>query len=226
MPEGGTVSIETHVAESVGGVRLGVSDDGEGMPPDVEARAFEPFFTTKPQGEGTGLGLATVYGVVTQSGGRIELASTPGEGTEVIAEFPAASGPPDPEPEPEPAGGERREEAKRTVLLVEDDDVVRALSARILTEAGHRVLEVADPVKAVAIATKHEGPIDVLLTDMVMPRLSGSELARRVLSERPETAVVFVSGYPGSGHEDRPLLRKPFTPDSLLAAVRDAGAAS
>jgi PAS domain S-box-containing protein len=222
LPEGGTVSIETQVGEQMDGVRLRVFDDGEGMAPDVAARAFEPFYTTKSAGQGTGLGLATVYGVVTQSGGRIELSSAVGEGTEVIAQFPHAPPPAHPAA-PEPPETERLEGPERTVLLVEDNDVVRALAARILTEAGHRVLEVADPVRALALAEEHQGPIDVLLTDMVLPRLSGSELARRVRSERPETAVVFVSGYPQSGQEARPLLRKPFTPDSLLAAVRDAG---
>jgi two-component system cell cycle sensor histidine kinase/response regulator CckA len=223
---GGTVRIATELIEPSRDVRLRVVDDGDGMAPEVEARAFEPFFTTKPQGEGTGLGLATAYGVVTQSGGRVELRSTPGEGTEVVAHFPPAPGSPLPtEPAAEPPESQR-DTAVRTVLLVEDEDIVRGVAARILSEAGYRVLAVSDPVQALALAERHDGPLHLLLTDMVMPQLSGSELARRVRQMRPEAEVLFMSGHPEAGHEGRTLLHKPFTPDDLLAAVRNVSAPS
>jgi two-component system, cell cycle sensor histidine kinase and response regulator CckA len=123
-------------------------------------------------------------------------------------------------PEPEPAAA-RWDGAGRTILLVEDDDVVRSLAARILSEADHRVLEVPDPVQALALAERYDAPIDLLLTDMVMPQVSGSELARRLREQRPDLAVLYMSGLADRVRDSRSLLRKPFTPGGLLAAVRN-----
>jgi PAS domain S-box-containing protein len=225
LPEtGGLVKIETEPGATPEEVTLRVRDDGEGMSAEVAARAFEPFFTSKAPGEGTGLGLATVYGVVTQSGGRVGLSSAPGGGTTITAQLPRASGMPTPAAVTSEPAEAREEVTGRTILLVEDDDIVRTLAARILSEAGNRVLEVADPVQALSMAERHDGPIHLLLTDMVMPQLSGSELARRVRERRPETAVLFMSGHPESGREGPRLLHKPFTPEDLRAAVRNVGA--
>jgi PAS domain S-box-containing protein len=228
MGRGGTVRLETEVVEESREVCLRVRDDGEGMTPEVAARAFEPFFTSKPPGQGTGLGLATVYGVVTQSGGRVDLSSAPAAGTTVTAQLPPATGAPLPSlPQAEAGPGDPQQDGDgKTILLVEDDDIVRALAARILSEGGYRVLEVSDPVQALALAERHDGPIHLLLTDMVMPQLSGSELARRLREQRPETDVLYMSGHPESGREGRTLLHKPFTPDDLRAAVRNVGAAA
>ncbi len=223
MANGGSVRIETDSTDTDGQVRLRVADEGEGMSPEIAARAFEPFFTSKPAGQGTGLGLATVYGVVTQSGGRVDLSSTPGKGTIVTAHLPRASGKPSPTAVTTEAP-EREGAVGQTILLVEDDDIVRTLAARILSEAGHRVLEVPDPVQALALAERHDGPIHLLLTDMVMPQLSGSELARRLRERRSETAILFMSGHPESGREGPNLLHKPFTPEDLRTAVLNVGA--
>lgn len=174
-------------------VVLTVSDTGRGMDADTRARVFEPFFTTKGTGEGTGLGLATAYGFVKQTGGYIWVDSEPGEGTTVTVALPVTPGArPARLARPEataPGGG------TETVLLVEDEEVVRAVIAEILEEAGYRVLPAANGREAFELASAFEGAIEVLLTDWIMPEMGGPEIAERLRLERPELRVVFMSGY-------------------------------
>ena len=222
MPGGGRLSIElTNDMDSAEGrVRLTVRDSGHGMTPDVVERAFEPFYSTKPKGQGTGLGLATVYGIVTQAGGRIEIDSNPGEGTAVCVLLPATEADPAALPEAgelagTPACGE-------TILVVEDEDAVRRLTCRILARQGYRVLEAANGLHALATWDEQGGDIDLLLTDVVMPGMSGKELAEQIGIE-----PVFMSGYTDDvvlrhGVEGLRLVQKPFDAETLLSAVRSA----
>ncbi|HEY6060180.1 MAG TPA: PAS domain S-box protein, partial [Gemmatimonadales bacterium] len=173
-------------------VRLTVSDTGEGMTPEVKAHLFEPFFTTKEVGKGTGLGLATVYGIVHQSGGFITVDSEPDCGTRFVIFLPAAEAP---EQEPAPAVAEPAAAGSGTVLLVEDEAGVRRLAREVLSRYGYRVLEAGDGNEALRVAGAYEGPIDLLLTDVVMPGMSGAELAERFHALRPEAAVLYASGY-------------------------------
>ncbi|MDQ3587623.1 MAG: PAS domain S-box protein [Actinomycetota bacterium] len=236
MPEGGTLAIETHsdgrpdaAASSTGGVRLVVRDNGEGMPPEVASHALDPFFTTKPPGQGTGLGLATVYGVVTRAGGRVDLSSQPGEGTQATIRLPAASGP---RSEGLAASGAEEEAPAgqgETVLVVEDEDAVRRVAVRILEDAGYQVIHEGDPARALDLLESRDKPLDLLLTDVVMPGLSGGELAHRIPESHPETRVLFMSGY---APDERPhkdavqpydhMVAKPFSPRTLLSAVARA----
>jgi CheY-like chemotaxis protein len=183
-------------------------------------RAFEPFFSTKPKGEGTGLGLATVYGIVTQAHGTIEIASSPGTGTTIVVLLPAtdASVPHDPEPDDAARAAANGE----TILVVEDEAAVRKLTCRILTRAGYEVLEASDGELALATWDKHAGEIDLVVTDVVMPGMSGKELA-----EQLDTEPVFMSGYTDDvmlrhGVEGPRLVQKPFDAQTLLGAVRSA----
>lgn len=206
-------------------VRLVVSDTGRGMSQDEVEHAFEPFFTTKPKGEGTGLGLATVFGIVTQARGAVAIDSEPGEGTTVTIHIPATDKParaldettPSPHPDGRPA----------TILVVEDEEAVRSLACRILSQSGYRVIEASGPENALTEWERHAGGVDLLLTDVVMPAMSGTELASRLASRDPDLAQVFMSGYAddvvlghGLGEGSAQLLDKPFTADELLAAVR------
>ena len=173
-------------------VCLEVADNGRGMSPEVASRAFEPFFTTKPDGKGTGLGLSTVYGIVTHAGGDVELETELGRGTTVRILWPAvegtaASAP----PHDEPAGGRRSE----TVLLVEDDAAVRALVARMLAREGFRVIEAIDAVEALNMVDDDQPELDLLVTDVIMPRMTGPELALALQPSYPELPMVFMSGY-------------------------------
>ena len=237
MPDGGQLKIETeqvafddeyvaeHFAVTPGRyVMIAVSDTGIGMDRETRAHIFEPFFTTKERGKGTGLGLATTYGIVRQSGGHIWLYSEPGEGTTFKAYFPlvedevsatAAELPPT-------AGG------TETILLVEDEPSVRELARLILERRGYRLLVAADPLEALAIVEDHEAPIDLLVSDVVMPLLSGPELAARVRALRPEMRTLFLSGYTeelvgskGGLRATDGFLSKPFTPDALARKVRE-----
>lgn len=238
MAGGGTLVVETanvDVSEDFSGastelaagsyVRLSVSDTGGGMSPEVAARAFEPFFTTKPKGEGSGLGLATVYGIVTQAGGHVHLYSEPGAGTSVRVYWPAT----------EDEGRPRRRKplvrdtrgGGETVLVVEDEDQVREIVQRVLSKNGYSVLAAGDGIEALALADAHEGEIHLLLTDVVLPRISGKELVDTILSRSPSTRILFMSGYPqdvlehGTIQGGLPLIEKPFTPQALLRRVRE-----
>jgi len=192
---------------------------------------FEPFFTTKPVGKGTGLGLAAVHGFVAQSHGSITVTSEPGRGTSFRIVLPAADAVPAHGQAP---GSEKTPLAHgvETILLVEDEDGVRALTERVLLRAGYCVLTAATGAEAEAIAEKHVGPIDVLLTDVVMPDRAGPALAEQLLVRHPEMKVLYVSGYTddavvrrGVMQESMPLLQKPFSPNVLTRKIRDVLAA-
>jgi CheY-like chemotaxis protein len=206
-------------------VLFAVSDTGLGMTADVKEHLFEPFFTTKEVGKGTGLGLATVYGIVRQSGGMIAVDSEPGRGTRFRIYFPSAEStipmPRATPPEPEVVG-------TGTVLLVEDEPGVRHLARDVLSRYGYRVIEAADGIDALRMVEGQEAAIDLLLTDVVMPGMSGAELARRFRELRPDIRVLYASGYAdeavvshGVPHDGSPFLQKPFEPDDLVRRVRE-----
>ena len=238
MPRGGTLAVVT-AAVTIGAghpaaeadtppgayARLVVMDDGHGMDDGVRRRAFDPFFTTKGPGKGTGLGLSTVHGIVHQSGGLVWIESEPGGGTRVSVALPIVAGAPAPDA-PQPAAQLPPAEG-RTVLVVEDEPMVRGLVSRTLRGAGYRVLLAEDGEHGLAVARASDSPIHLLVTDVVMPRLGGLELARRLGEERPGLPVLFISGYPNEGDEaldlERPgsaFLQKPFSPATLLQRVR------
>jgi two-component system cell cycle sensor histidine kinase/response regulator CckA len=234
MPHGGNLVIDTGAVtvgpdesdELVPGeyVRLRVNDSGKGMTAEVAERAFEPFFTTKASGEGTGLGLATVYGVVTQAGGGVRITSSPGLGTTVTVLLPAGSVLPAPAPEPAPVDTCGHGE---TLLVVEDEAALRDVAGRILSGAGYQVLAADGGVQALELAARHEGAIDLLVSDVVMPGMLGKELAERLTGVRPDTRVLYMSGYAqpvlasqGTLDPGVVLLEKPFTAADLLRAVR------
>ncbi len=240
MPNGGRLTIATaNVAPDEdprgadagawpgGWVVLAVSDTGCGMPADVRERIFEPFFTTKEPGKGTGLGLSTVYGIVQQSDGRIQVDSEVGQGTVVRIYLPRVTIAPE---APEPPRAPRRLTGDgQTILLVEDDDVVRALTRRVLERAGYRILEAGNAVEAIDRFSDHAPEIDLLLTDVIMPGMSGRELAQQLRAARPELGVVYMSGYTedeiihhGGVRGDVTLITKPFTPDGLSQVIHDA----
>ncbi|GIF20481.1 PAS domain S-box-containing protein [Actinoplanes tereljensis] len=226
MPRGGTITIETDdlVADPGHFVRLRFSDTGTGMPPEVIERAFEPFYTTKPAGKGTGLGLATVYGIITAAGGDLSISSKAGLGTTFTILMPTTDAEPAAPAEPEAAPVDYR---RGTILAVEDEPALRDVLQRILAGAGHEVLIAADGPAALALATGHPGRIDVLLTDVVMPHMLGKDLAERFLAACPGAGVLFMSGYArpalasqGTLDPDVPLVEKPFSKNQLLAAVQ------
>jgi CheY-like chemotaxis protein len=224
LPDGGRVVLRT--GREGERVWLTVEDDGVGMPPDVAGRAFEPFFTTKPPGEGSGLGLATVYGIVTGAGGLIDLRSEVGEGTTVRIGLPTTDAAVEPSPRAPRRPGARGQE---TVLLADDEEAVRETARRILADAGYEVLTAASGEEALEVADGFEGPIHLVVTDLVMPRVGGSELARRLAGIRPGVGVLFMSGYsrelfegPGAGEPGISLLEKPFDGPTLLGRVRTA----
>ena len=228
MPHGGTVTIETRNVEGPEpGVTLVVKDTGCGMDGETRSRMFEPFFTTKGPGHGTGLGLATVYGIVKQHEGTIAVDSAPGAGTTIritLSRVAAADEVLEDlrvRPRTRPSGYE-------TILLVDDDEGVRQLARDILRMHRYRVVEAASPLHAIALAEAHAGVIDLLVTDVVMPGMSGRELAARLARLRPGMRILYTSGYPGQtiashgvldGHAA--LLRKPFAVETLTGAVRD-----
>jgi PAS domain S-box-containing protein len=205
-------------------VRLEVADTGVGMPPDVADRAFEPFFTTKQKGHGTGLGLATVFGIVTEAGGAVSIHSVPGRGTTVRTHFPAVAAEP---PEEDDFDDEEIPAARSaTVLVVEDEDPVREVARRILTAEGYQVLCAADPLDALRLCQDDACTIDLVLTDVVMPGFSGPELMEKVRRFRPDIRALYMSGYPEDllvhrhrFDEDVEVIGKPFTADSLLRMV-------
>lgn len=205
-------------------VVLSVSDTGMGMDKMTQSRIFEPFFTTKPFGQGTGLGLSTVLSIVEQSGGAIKVESQPGEGARFRIYFPRCD---ESAKAMRPAGAEAARGGAETILLVDDAGSLRGLMRRLLEGGGYRVLDSGDPGVALRIAEEHPGRIPLLITDVVLPGFSGADLAARVTGKRPETKVLYISGFddeavapelaPGNG---RAFLKKPFTQDDLLKKVR------
>jgi PAS domain S-box-containing protein len=237
MRDGGKLTIDTantDVDEAYAAGRPGlkpgryaqvrVTDTGLGMDRATLQRAFEPFFTTKPKGQGTGLGLATVHGIVNQAGGYVALYSEPGLGTRVTVLLPATdSAPVAEEPVPPPVHVVARE----TILVVEDDDDLRDVVERILANNGYQVITAGSGQEAIEAAREHDGHIDLLLTDVVMPQMQGNELARLIAADRPELRVLFMSGYAqhalgasGTLEPGSILLEKPFTEPTVLALVR------
>jgi PAS domain S-box-containing protein len=203
-----------------------VSDDGIGMDAQTRSRVFEPFFTTKKAGRGTGLGLATVFGIVKQSGGTVLVKSDVGRGSVFDAYLPISDEPLAEEPAPQKPVGRT---GSALILVAEDDSTVRHVVVTVLRRAGYRVLEAADPQHAVDLAREQPGKIDLLLTDVVMPVMNGKELARQLCVQRPELAVLYMSGYSDEAIVHRGvldtgvhLLAKPVTPDQLLKAVAEA----
>ena len=233
MPGGGRLTIETaqlvldgeqakmHPGVEPGRhVMLAVTDSGIGMEPGVRERIFEPFFTTKEIGKGTGLGLSTVYGIVQQSGGTIQVYSEPGHGSTFKIYLPSVDDPAEQSPRPEapPRGG------TETVLVCEDEPALRELAREVLEEYGYTVLEACDGGEALEVAAAHAGPIALLVTDVVMPRMNGSELAARLCAER-SLRVVYMSGYTETSMmrgqaADAAFLQKPFSPLVLARTVR------
>jgi PAS domain S-box-containing protein len=221
MPDGGTLSIGVRRAGE--GVTITVADDGHGMAPDVRERAFEPFFTTKEAGEGTGLGLATVHGIITEAGGTVDIASEPGRGTTVTIRLPRAHG--EAPPPEEPTGPAEHAPAAARVMVVEDQDPVRRQAVRLLRAHGYEVFEAAGAEEALRAWPE----VDVLVTDVVMPGMTGQELAQAARDRSPGLRVVFMSGHTEdvivrNGARDRALafVQKPFTRDSLLRAIENA----
>ena len=237
MPQGGKLTLElshTELNASYAGIHnispgtyvmLAVSDNGCGMTSDVRQRAFEPFFTTKEVGSGTGLGLATVYGIVRQSGGHIWLYSEPGVGTTFKIFFPSVDA------REEPSGEAVHEIVPRgteTILVVEDDPAVRLLVEEILGSIGYHVVSAEDGPSALRVSGQHRGEIDLLLTDVVLPKMGGKEVASRLTAVRPGLKVLFMSGYTGLSaaqhgtlDADVNFLPKPFSPDALCEKVRE-----
>ena len=229
MPRGGRLLIETSTRVVTGGrggaslppgryASIVVADNGCGMDPETQARIFEPFFTTKGVGRGTGLGLATVYGIIKQSGGDIVCDTAPAAGTTFTIVLPASEKP-CPSDVVRAASGEQ---CVGTILLVEDRADVRVLTRRILERRGFHVFDTDDPEHAVRVAD--DTPIDLLLTDVVMPEASGPDLARRIRVKHPHLPVIFMSGFTGhsaiADTDGAPFLQKPFTPDGLVQTVR------
>ena len=239
MPNGGRVTVAVRDVQVGSATALGqaslppgpyvtltVSDTGTGMSADTVAHIFEPFFTTKEQGKGTGLGLSTVYGIVEQSRGHIEVQSEPGRGTTFViylprVEEPVAAGPP-------ADAGRRLRTTARTVLVVDDEPEVLELATEILRRVGYRVVEAADGASAIEAAARHEGEIHLLVTDMVMPGMSGRDLAERLRALRTTLPVLYISGYVQDASaraalatEHSAFVAKPFTPELLTDRVRE-----
>jgi signal transduction histidine kinase/CheY-like chemotaxis protein len=200
-------------------VRLDVADDGAGMDDDTRRHIFEPFYTTKPEGRGTGLGLATVYGIVKQNRGWIDVTSAPAQGTTVSILLPRHEGDID---APSAVATPASTRGDETILVVDDERMVLDLTSRVLARAGYTVLATSSPEKALAIAAAHVGPIHLLVTDVVMPTMSGVELAALLVAQRPQLKRLYVSGhhFGALAGSDSPLLQKPFAPATLVAAVR------
>jgi signal transduction histidine kinase len=238
MPEGGRLTIETvnaelddayvgeHVPVQPGPyVMLAISDTGTGMSAEVLAHVFEPFFTTKEPGKGTGLGLATVYGIVKQTGGYVWCYSEPGQGTTFKTYLPRVEAPVD---RLAPRNAVRATRGSETVLVVEDETALRTLVRRVLEKHGYKVLEAPTAVAASDLARDHAGPIHLLLTDVVLPGLGGRPLAAELLVLRTELRVLFMSGYTEDAIAHRGMitantafLPKPFTADGLVLKVRE-----
>jgi hypothetical protein len=222
MPEGGKLEIVLRGEDD--SVLLSVHDTGLGMDERTRSRVFEPFFTTKAPGKGTGLGLATVYGIVTQSGGSVEVVSEPGAGTRFLVRLPRCGEAPSLE---RPVEESTDFTGSATILLVEDEDMVRQMTERILEEQGYRVLAASSAPDALELAAHHE-EVDLVVTDVVMPGMKGPELVSRLLAARPELKVLYVSGYAADSlglggilDAETPFLAKPFTASVLARRVRE-----
>jgi len=240
MPEGGKLALstgnavldESYVKENPGShagphVFLSVSDSGIGMDSETLSHLFEPFFTTKEQGKGTGLGLSTVYGIVKQSGGSIRVQSEPGHGTTFKVYLPRVDQPVGPAGKAV-ASLAAAPKGTETVLLVEDEEAVRRLTHAVLRRNGYEVLTAGDGEEALRTLQQHQGTIHLLLTDVVLPRMGGREIALQVSRLRPEIKVLFTSGYSGRAFAENGTLEpgmaflpKPFTPEELLRKVRE-----
>jgi CheY-like chemotaxis protein len=236
MPRGGNLVICTRnvpesavpvvpEAQRVPYVTLSVTDTGEGIDASVIEQVFEPFFTTKDQGKGTGLGLSTVYGIISQSGGFVQLESEVGRGSTFTVYLPRVESDLYVDDATRPAGSPGGSEA---ILVVEDEASVRRLTARVLAKHGYTVLSAASGVEAIELSADYPGEIHLLLTDVVMPGMSGRELAERLLPERPGMRLLYTSGYTGDaivrhGVSGRAaaFLEKPFTLDALARKVRE-----
>ncbi len=239
MPLGGRITIETsntridetyaktHMGVEPGEfVMIAVSDTGHGMDSATRQRIFDPFFTTKPPGKGTGLGLATVYGMVKQSGGDIWVYSEPGQGTTFKLYFPRVAEPVSPGAFEEPEHAHR--DAAETLMLVEDETQVRELEVKMLKQLGYQVLAAANGEEALDVSQAHPGKISLLVTDVVMPNMSGKQVAEALLSHRPDLRVLYLSGYTENtiGHHgvldsSVDFLTKPFTREALARKVRE-----
>jgi len=228
---GGRIGLTTRNGADGGSVVLEVSDTGCGMDEVTRSRVFDPFFTTKQDRGGTGLGLSTVYGIVTQSSGSVSVASRPGEGSTFRVVLPRVAGRPSPVTSRRPQAPPRR--GSETVLVVEDDDMFRELLGEVLSEHGYRTLTAASPAEALAVVERHPGEVDLLVSDMVMPGMSGAQLARKLASDSPRMRVILMSGYSDEALAERgtprggsPLIHKPFSNKDFLRTVRsvlDAG---
>ena len=236
LPEGGEVVVTTSEEELGAGdarsgpervpgryVVLSVTDSGVGIPSEIRSRIFEPFFTTKPRGAGTGLGLSTVYGIVRQSDGHVEVESEEGEGSTFRVLIPRV----DPVPQPSVPEEDLLPTGAETVLIVEDDTPVRTLVGGILKRFGYHTLLAGGAEEGLLVSRSHPGPIDLLLTDIIMPGLNGRELALHLSAERPEMKVLFMSGYTGGvlapeglREEEIHFIGKPFTPERVARRVR------
>jgi CheY-like chemotaxis protein len=239
MPQGGNLAIQTtnrildesfaraHMGAAAGPhVMLAVSDTGEGIEPEILAHVFEPFFTTKEEGKGTGLGLATVYGIVKQNGGSIWAYSKPGQGSTFKIYLPRSD-------EPVPQAGQTTPHSKstagsETVLVVEDEQGVRSFVCNALAAQGYKVLEAHSPLSAISTVERYAQPIHMLLTDVVMPQMSGKVLANHLAALHPEATVLSMSGYTddaiirhGILEANVFLLQKPFSACGLLQKVRE-----
>ncbi|MEU4160556.1 PAS domain S-box protein [Actinoplanes sp. NPDC026670] len=228
MPTGGRLTIGTtleHGGDGQTQVCLAVTDTGCGMTPAVMARAFEPFFTTKGRGSGTGLGLATAYGVVTDAGGAISLESEPGQGTVLRVRLPAAAAQPLAATAATPPAAQASGDGRR-ILVVEDEEAVRDIVRRLLSKAGYQVFAAPHPAEALRMCHEDALEFDVLLSDVIMPGMSGTQLAAELRRDRPDLPVLFMSGYtsgPAPGGQelptDAPLIRKPFEKQTLLTEL-------
>ena len=238
LPGGGKLIIETsnidvdeayaatHANLSMGRyVAMKVSDNGPGMPPEVADHAFEPFFTTKPKGDGSGLGLATIYGIVTQAGGNVRIYSEPAVGTTITVLLPVTEQSPPPEEHPSDDG---EGSGSELVLVVEDEPALREVTRRILTRNGYRVITAADGSEAILATRSCRDHIDLLLTDVIMPGMQGKEVAQQVRKLQPDVAVLYMSGYTegllsaqGVLEPGINLIEKPFNEKSLLRKVRE-----
>jgi CheY-like chemotaxis protein len=243
MPSGGRLAVETanveldaayasdHAPVKPGRyVMLAVSDTGTGMSPDTVAHIFEPFYTTKESGRGTGLGLSTVYGIVKQSGGYIWVYSEPGRGSSFKVYLPRVEQAPEALPAVRVASGEQT--ASETILLVEDQPQVRELARMSLSEKGYKVLVTSSPEDAEGACARHGAEIHLLLTDLIMPGITGRELAKRLTARHPKMRVLYMSGYTfgittqtgmqsGLLEDGVAFLQKPFTPSALSEKVRE-----